>query len=94
MKCCGSPITSTGRNDAGATLRATRDVAASFEALLVREAFAPLANAMGFYGDTVVAAAAQTMARAQRGGLTDRLERAMAPAAQPHASVAAGDDAR
>ena len=75
MKCFGSQITSIVPNPAYG--RSVRDAAASFEALLVREAFAPLAKAMGFYGDTVVAAAAQAIARNERGGLTDRFERSM-----------------
>jgi len=74
MRCCGSQTTSTVRNDDGTTRAATREMAASFQALLVRQAFAPLVKAIGFYGDTVVAAAAQAMARAEHGGLTDRLE--------------------
>ena len=78
MKCFGSQTTSTVPSESNvAPKRAARDAAASFEALLVREAFAPLAKAMGFYGDTVVAAAAQAIARSERGGLTDRLERSM-----------------
>ena len=44
MRCCGSQTTSTAR-----------EVAAQFEALLFKDAFAPLAKAMGFYGDAVVA---------------------------------------
>ena len=78
MKCFGSQTTSIVPSDSNiAPQRATRDAAASFEALLVREAFAPLAKAMGFYGDTVVAAAAQAIARSERGGFADRLERSM-----------------
>lgn len=84
MKCFGSQTISTGPNAApqrtdssAAQRRAVRDAAASFEALLVREVFAPLAKAIGFCGDTVVAAAAQAVARSERGGLTDRLERSM-----------------
>jgi hypothetical protein len=75
MKCFESQTTSIARSTA--PQHAVRDAAASFEALVVREAFAPLAKAIGFYGDTVVAAAAQAMARSERGGLTDRLERSM-----------------
>lgn len=84
MKCFGTqtpilaPGARGGQSDSSVEARrAVRDAAASFEALLVREAFAPLAKAMGFYGDTVVAAAAQSVARSERGGLTDRLERSM-----------------
>lgn len=64
-----------------------RDAAASFEAFLVREAFAPLAKAIGFYGDTVVAAVAQAMARSERGGLTDRLEQSMRVAEPPDSAT-------
>ena len=79
MKCFGSQITSIALSSVSnqAQRRAVRDAAAGFEALLVREAFAPLAKAMGFYGDSVVAAAAHAVARSERGGLTDRLERSM-----------------
>ncbi|GAC1308920.1 MAG: hypothetical protein NVSMB21_14870 [Vulcanimicrobiaceae bacterium] len=85
MKCCESQITSIARS--GATPR-TRDVAASFNALLFAQAFAPLAKAMGFYGDTVVALAARRMALGERGGLTDRLEHAIEDAARTGPSAA------
>jgi hypothetical protein len=59
-----------------------RDVAAQFEALLFKEAFAPLAKAMGFYGDSVVSAAAQSMTRSADTGLADPLAAAMDCAAR------------
>jgi hypothetical protein len=61
---------------------ALHEVAAQFEALLFKEAFAPLSKAMGFYGDTVVAAAAQAMMRSVGPGLRDPLEAAMSSAAR------------
>jgi len=57
-------------------------VAAEFEALLFAQAFAPLAKAMGFYGETVVGAATRTLVRNERGGLVDHLERALESSAQ------------
>lgn len=88
MKCYGSQITSTVRSQIesrrelgtvrdGSPPKRAREVAAAFNALLLGETFAPLAKAMGFYGDTVVGLAARSMARSERGGMTDRLERAI-----------------
>jgi hypothetical protein len=54
-----------------------RELAARFEALLFQSAFAPLAHAIGFYGDTVVAAATQAMLRGAGAGLTAPLARAI-----------------
>ncbi len=48
-------------------------------------AFKPLASAMGFYGDLVVGTASQAVARAERGGITDRLELAIDAAAHSRA---------
>jgi hypothetical protein len=45
--------------------------------MLLASAFAPLAKSMGFFGDAVVAAAARSIARDERGGLADALERAL-----------------
>jgi hypothetical protein len=53
----------------------TRELAAEFAAELTRVALAPLAKALGFYGDTAVAATATSIARRESGGLTDELER-------------------
>jgi hypothetical protein len=53
----------------------TRELAAEFAAELTRAAFAPLATALGFYGETAVAATATSIARRESGGLTDELER-------------------
>jgi hypothetical protein len=69
MKCSALQTTSTVPN--------TRDVAADFTALLFAQAFAPLAKAIGFYGESVVAEATRAMARSERGGLTDHLDRAL-----------------
>jgi hypothetical protein len=62
MRCCGSPTTSTVPEPARAPTP-NRELAAQFAALLFKEAFAPLAKAMGFYGDLVVAAATQSTFR-------------------------------
>ncbi len=89
MKCCGSPTTSIVRDASVASRRAdpdrgdtAREVAAQFEALLIREAFAPLAKAIGFYGESAVTVAAQAMARAGVAGLTDRFASAIASPAE------------
>ena len=84
MKCCGSQTTYTAPKPAAAPSRA-REVAAQFDALLANAAFKPLATAMGFYGDLVVNAASQAMARGQRGGLTDSLQRAIEDTSRPAA---------
>ncbi len=82
MKCYGSPTTSTVSDRSTARTRsggeaaeatAARDAAASFEALLLQQAFAPLAKAIGFYGDAVVAAATRAMMRAHHDGFVDML---------------------
>ncbi|GAC1497250.1 MAG: hypothetical protein NVS4B5_22190 [Vulcanimicrobiaceae bacterium] len=53
-------------------------VAANIEALLFRETFAPLAKAIGFYGETVVAAATRAMVAAN--GSDVRVARSIEPA--------------
>ncbi len=73
MKCCGSPTTSTVPDPPIARAAVARDAAASFEALLLQQAFAPLAKAIGFYGDAVVAAATRAMLRSHHDGFVDRL---------------------
>ena len=83
MKCCGLPTTSTVPN-----VSRLREAAAAFSALLFGEAFKPLAKAMGFYGDSVIGLAAQSMARNERGGMTDRLELAIEAASRPPVSPA------
>lgn len=74
MKCCGSQITFTAPEPPAAR-DATREAAAQFAAELTRVAFAPLARALGFYGDAALAAASQSIARRETGGLTDEIER-------------------
>jgi hypothetical protein len=66
---------SGGGSDRTQHATAPREVAAEFAAELTRVAFAPLAKALGFYGDTAVAATATSIARRESGGLTDELER-------------------
>jgi hypothetical protein len=81
MKCCGSPTTSTvpdTRIEYRRTAQQRRDVAAQFAAILTKAAFMPLTGALGFYGDLVIGEVAQTLARKERGGLTDDLMRIMA----------------
>ncbi|MGP6156375.1 MAG: hypothetical protein ACLPYS_02385 [Vulcanimicrobiaceae bacterium] len=51
-----------------------RDPATRFAALLYQQAFEPLAEPLGFFGDTVLASVAQSFARTERGGLAGRLE--------------------
>ena len=86
MKCCGSPTTSTAPNVTAAPSRA-REVAAQFDALLANAAFEPLATAIGFYGDLVVNAASQAIARGEHGGLTDTLQRAIEDASRPASGI-------
>jgi hypothetical protein len=50
--------------------------------LLFAAAFRPLAASLGFYGDAVVGGVAQSVARSERGGLTDRLARMLANASR------------
>jgi hypothetical protein len=52
-----------------------RELAAGFEAMLMQAAFAPLAKAIGFYGDTVVGIATRSMLR-DSSELTSTFERA------------------
>ena len=78
MRCCGLPVV-LGSTGAGAS--AAREAAAQFEALLFAQAFGALAKPMGFYGDIVVAETARALARSERGGLVDSLERLFARAA-------------
>ncbi len=86
MKCCGSQTISTVPNP-NITPAGAREVASQFNALLIGVAFKPLVAAMGFYGELVVAGASQAIARAERGGLTDRLERAIDAARRSAATV-------
>ncbi len=72
MRCCGSPTISTVPERSQA-----REVAADFAAVLFAQTLAPLAKSLGFFGDAVVGAAARAAARAETGGLTDRLQRAI-----------------
>jgi hypothetical protein len=71
MRCCGSQTTFTAR-----------EVAVQFETLLFKEAFAPLAKALGFSGDAVVAAVVQSMTRGAGAGLSGPLETAIESAAR------------
>jgi hypothetical protein len=64
-----------GERDRTQAPSAPREIAAQFAAELTRVAVAPLAKALGFYGDAAVAATATAIARRESGGLTDELER-------------------
>ncbi len=77
MRCCASPTTSTAPERTS-----TREVAAQFDALLLASALKPVAAALGFYGELVVGNVTQSVARAEHGGLTDRLESAIEASAQ------------
>jgi hypothetical protein len=77
MKCCGSPTTFTGLDRPPRLDATARELAGRFEGLLLQSAFAPLAHAIGFYGDTVVAAATQAMLRGNGEGLAAPLARAI-----------------
>jgi hypothetical protein len=85
MRCCGSPTTSTVPEPAHARTP-NRELAAQFAALLFKEAFAPLAKAMGFYGDLVVAAAAQSTFRDCGAAVTGPFERAIESATRDAAA--------
>ena len=74
MKCSGSPTTSIVLSDMPA-VSASREAASQFAAELTRVAFAPLAKPLGFYGDAALAAASQSIARRETGGLTDEIAR-------------------
>ena len=73
MKCCGSQTTSIVPKaivpkaivprPEGRVPNAAREAAVAFDTLVLREAFKPLAKALGFYGDMVVDAAVQQLAR-------------------------------
>jgi len=69
MRCCGSRTTSIApepalRAPADAARVSARAIAAQFEAVLFAKALAPVAAAMGFYGDAVVASAVAALTRA------------------------------
>ncbi len=58
MKCC---VISYALHDAALPARAddaneTNEAIAQFEAMVLQSAFAPVANALGFYGDVVLGA--------------------------------------
>lgn len=72
MKCCASQTTSTDKPVA------IHDTATAFEALLFEQALKPVAKPMGFYGDFVVGACANAIARHEHGGLAAHLERLFA----------------
>lgn len=80
MKCCGSPTISTVRNIAAPSspgckgAARAREVAAAFEGMLLREAFAPLAKPMGFYGDLVLEAGSRAIAERPHAGLAAALQ--------------------
>ncbi len=74
----GTLASSPSRSDAAEL----RDAVAQFEALLFKEAFAPLSKAMGFYGDAVVGAAAASMLRGSSTGLADSLASEMSSQAR------------
>jgi hypothetical protein len=77
MKCCESPRIGAVPDPPARPEATVRELAARFEALLLQSAFAPLAKAIGFYGDTVVGVAAQAMLRGAGGSLTEQLERSL-----------------
>ena len=68
-----------GARPEGATSDA-REAAAQFDALLLAAALKPVASALGFYGDLVVGTVTRDVARSERGGLADLLEREISAA--------------
>ena len=73
MRCNGSPTTCTVPE----RRPEVREVGARLEALLFAAALRPLANALGFYGESVAEAVALTIARKQHDPLRETLERAL-----------------
>lgn|GEM_PF-1394770 len=61
MRCSGSPTTCTAVNPAR-----VREAAAQFEATLFAAALAPIAKALGFFGDAALGQVALTLARRDR----------------------------
>ncbi len=65
MRCSASPTTciapKTGIAERAAVGSRAKEAASQFEAMLFSKALAPVAKAMGFYGDLVVAAATHAM---------------------------------
>jgi hypothetical protein len=51
-----------------------REVAVAFEGMLLREALAPLAKPLGFYGDLVLGACTQAVAERSHAGLATALQ--------------------
>jgi hypothetical protein len=77
MWCCANPAPSSAAESPDSS---AREAATQFEAILFAQAFGALAKPMGFYGDIVVAETARALARNERGGLADHLERLFARA--------------
>jgi hypothetical protein len=72
MKSYALPITSNARRK---DETASRTAAVAFTSLLLSQAFKPLTQSLGFYGDVVLNACAENIACRERAGLTDRFER-------------------
>jgi len=77
MRCCASPTTSIAAEPGTRERSQRREAAAAFAAELLRAAFAPLVRPLGFFGEAVVDAVALSAARAERGGVTDAIERTL-----------------
>lgn len=76
MRWYVSPTTSIAKAPSWETAspRPAREAAVTFETLLLQEALRPLARSMGVYGDAVLGACANAIARHDRGAWMDRLE--------------------
>src|SRR5476649_1086123 len=77
MKCYESRTTSTAEValQARRARPSAREAAVAFEALLFTQMLKPCSQALGFYGDAALAACAGSIARHERGGFSDRIER-------------------
>jgi len=66
MKCAASPTISSAECPADVRVRSVaNETTDAVEAVLFREVLAPVARAMGFFGETVVDAAVRTSLRAR-----------------------------
>ena len=88
MRCCASPTTSSADPPSSfAPTDGAHDAAITFETLLFGQTLKPLADSLGFYGDVVTGACAQSVARSLSGDLTDRLARLFTPEAPQQGGV-------
>jgi hypothetical protein len=80
MKCYESQTTSTTEIalQAHHVRASAREGAVAFEAMLFAQMLKPFSQSLGFFGDAALAACANSIARHERGGFSDRIERLLA----------------